>query len=388
MAQNTFSGDNWNEELEEEASFGDKSLVVFSRDWTVETIVSQIDRNNIDLNPKFQRRNAWNDTRRSKLIESLLLGVPVPEIVLAEDKSRKNSFIVIDGKQRLLAIAGFIQPEKGIWDSPTLRSLRSRVDLNGKRFRDFFDGEMELQEATDLLNSDIRCTVISNYASSSVLYDIFYRLNTGSVPLSSQELRQVLNAGKFADYLIEKTNKVIPLHHVLRLDGPDARLRDAELLLRQIAFTFFGSAYDGNLMPFLDGSMEKINGSWNQYESKVDHVFMAFNRATHFLLETFPENRVGRKFTGGKWENRFNRALFEVQAFYFSHVPPASLAVADKEAVVTSFTDLCNQDKRFQDSIEASTKTIQNYEARFTKFQTAMNAALKIDVHAVPVQEL
>lgn len=388
MAQDALNTDNWNEELEEEASFGDKSLVVFSRDWTVETIVSQIDRGNIDLNPKFQRRNAWNDTRRSKLIESLLLGVPVPEIVLAEDKARKNSFIVIDGKQRLLAIAGFIQPEKEIWNSPILRALRSRVDLNGKRFSDFFDGETELQEATDLLNSDIRCTVISNYTSSSVLYDIFYRLNTGSVPLSSQELRQVLNAGKFADYLIEKTNQIIPLHSVLRLDGPDARLRDAELLLRHIAFTFFGPSYDGNLMPFLDGSMERINKSWPQYESKVDAVFAAFNRATAFLLESFPENKVGRKYTGDKWETRFNRALFEVQAFYFSRVSPDSLATASKEAVVASFMKLCNEDKRFQDSIETSTKTIQNYEARFTRFQKAMNAALEIAVDAVPVEAL
>jgi hypothetical protein len=73
---------NWNEELQDEVNIHDpRSLVVFSRDWTVETIVLQITRSNIDLNPKFQRRNAWTDEKRSKLIESLLIGVPVPEIV-------------------------------------------------------------------------------------------------------------------------------------------------------------------------------------------------------------------------------------------------------------------------------------------------------------------
>ena len=386
MPQDQIFADDWNDELEQEAISSEKSLVVFSRDWTVETIASQIERGNIDLNAKFQRRNAWNDTRRSKLIESLLLGVPVPEIVLAEDKSRKNSFIVIDGKQRLLAIAGFLKPEKDIWDVPTLRGLRSRSDLNGRKFSDFFNGEAEKQEATDILNSDIRCTVISNYSSSKVLYDIFYRLNTGSVPLSSQELRQVLNAGEFADFLIEKTNAKIPLHTVLKLEGPDARLRDAELLLRFISLQLFGSKYDGNLMPFLDGNMLAINKAWTEYQSKVEDLYHAFNTATEFLLSTLPVGKVGRKFTNDKWETRFNRALFEVQVYYFSRVSSVQLAALDKSTVVSTFQGFCNSDGEFQESIETSTKTIQNYQTRFTKFQQVMNAALGLDVDDIPVK--
>ncbi len=105
--------DDWNEDIIKDISSKiDESLHVFSRDCTVETIVSQIEKGNIDLNPKFQRRNAWNDLKRSKLIESLIIGIPVPEIVLAEDPKMKKSFIVIDGKQRLLTIAGYINPEK------------------------------------------------------------------------------------------------------------------------------------------------------------------------------------------------------------------------------------------------------------------------------------
>ena len=77
---------DWNEEIIEDVSPEEESdLVVYSRDWTIATIISQIEQKNIDLNPKFQRRNAWDDSRRSKLIESLVAGLPVPEIVLAED---------------------------------------------------------------------------------------------------------------------------------------------------------------------------------------------------------------------------------------------------------------------------------------------------------------
>lgn len=191
-------GEDWNTELEEEVSVeGVESLVVYSRDWTVDTILRQIEQGNIDLNPGFQRRNAWNDVKRSKLIESLIIGVPVPEIVLAEDLTRKKSFIVIDGKQRLLALAGFAEPERyPSWDRPTLNKLNTRSDLNGLSFAEL--AQMK-DESRQLMNADIRCTVISNYRSPAVLYDIFYRLNTGSVPLGSQELRQVLNRGPFAD---------------------------------------------------------------------------------------------------------------------------------------------------------------------------------------------
>jgi uncharacterized protein DUF262 len=72
--------------------------------------------------------------RRSKLIESLVAGLPVPEIVLAEDPNKKKAFIVIDGKQRLLAIAGFVDPTVGYWNAPLLRDLEVRKDLNRKSY--------------------------------------------------------------------------------------------------------------------------------------------------------------------------------------------------------------------------------------------------------------
>src|SRR6266480_1757166 len=108
--------EDWNAEIEEDIRAGDYgSLVIYSRDWTIETINNQIVQGNVDLNPKFQRRNAWTDDRRSKLIESLIIGLPVPEIVLAEHPVKQKSFIVIDGKQRLLTIAGFIDPTIAYW---------------------------------------------------------------------------------------------------------------------------------------------------------------------------------------------------------------------------------------------------------------------------------
>jgi hypothetical protein len=77
-----------------------KDAVVLNADWTIETIHLQINKGNIDLQPGFQRRVAWNDVRKSRLLESIIVGMPVPNIVLAENKDHRGRFIVIDGKQR------------------------------------------------------------------------------------------------------------------------------------------------------------------------------------------------------------------------------------------------------------------------------------------------
>ena len=201
-------------------------VVVYARDWTIETIFNQINIGNIDLNPKFQRRNAWNDDKRSKLIESIIMGYPIPEIVLAEHPNKKRSFIVIDGKQRLLTIAGFIANDLyKYWDRPVLKGLKVLKELNKSKYID-----LDEKSKREFDNSSLRCTVITNYKDVQILYDIFYRLNSGSESLSTQELRQALNKGEFADYLVDITNTLQPIHSAMNLTEPDKRFRDIENL--------------------------------------------------------------------------------------------------------------------------------------------------------------
>lgn len=379
--------DDWNEELADEVSAeGVESLVVYSRDWTVETILRQIELDNIDLSPGFQRRNAWNDIKRSKLVESLIIGVPVPEIVLAEDLTKRKSFIVIDGKQRLLALAGFADPDKfKSWEKPSLKGLNTRKNLNGLNI----DGIKALNDEYRLLmNSDIRCTVIANYKSNDVLYDIFYRLNTGSVPLSSQELRQVLNRGPFAGYLIESTNQQLPLHKILNLNGPDNRLRDAEILLRYIAFSKYGTEYGGNLTPFLDDSMKRINMDWDNESSNIDQLLNELNIGCEYLIDKLGIKKVGRKYAGDHWETRFNRALFEVEVYYFSKVPKDTINNITKEHLENALEDFFKNSPDFLDSIETSTKNIYRYRTRYELFQDFINRTFGTAIDSIPLPQV
>jgi hypothetical protein len=364
-----------NEEIIDDIdSFDLSSIVVYSRDWTVETLYNQIKIGNIDLNPKFQRRNAWNDEKRSRLIESLLIGYPVPEIVLAENPKKKRSFIVIDGKQRLLTVAGYIDPETfTYWDNQKLSHLKNREDLNGAAYKDLKTNTKYSEDRTAFDNADIRCTVISNYSSTDILYDIFYRLNVGSQPLSTQELRQVLNKGEFADYLIEITNTKQPLHQIMGLNGPDNRLRDVEIILRFISFVLLGKSYNSNLKKFLDDCMDSITKEWSTKKTQVEKIYSDFNYSIEKLGKVFNDTQIGRKYKNGKYETRFNKVLFEVEVFYFMYITDTDLTDAKLTYFRQKFEELCSSNIDFLNTIESSTKNIENYRTRFTLFKKIMN---------------
>src|SRR5688572_2935664 len=114
-------------------SLGKASLS--SSDWTVETILSQMRRGNIQLNPGFQRRDAWTDERKSGFVESLMLGLPIPQLVLAEHGTERGKYIVIDGKQRLLTLRRFSAPSPNGQEPQVppliLTGLKSLSELNG-----------------------------------------------------------------------------------------------------------------------------------------------------------------------------------------------------------------------------------------------------------------
>lgn len=360
-------------------------LIVYSRDWTVATIISQIEQDNIDLSPGFQRRNAWKDPKRSKLIESILLGYPIPEIVLAEDTKRRNSFIVIDGKQRLLTIAGFKDNDKyKYWDQTNPKTKELTSKYNGISYHD-------IEEDTELLrlfeNSALRCTVISNYHSENSLYDIFYRLNAGSTKLSSQELRQALNKGGFSDFLIEVTNKDNVLRKIMNISSPDDRLRDVEVLLRCISFLEYACDYKGNLLQFLDNKTKMFNTRWNkdkEYIEKLkDRTFCAIEK----LISVFGEkDEVARKYKGGKLVKNFNRVLLEVLVFFFDKIDKEKLTDANNNKFKDLYKQLFEKDFDFQATIDGSTKNIENYKIRYSRMFDVVSKSYGLNEIKMPFE--
>lgn len=345
-----------------------ENLVIYSRDWTIETIISQVESGNIDLNPAFQRRNVWENDKRSKLIESFIVGYPVPEVVLAEVPGKKKQYVVIDGKQRLLAIHGFFKPENKYWKGKAeLKGLTIRKDLEGVSFDKLDEDDLRL-----LNNSDLRCTILSGYKTTAVLYDVFYRLNTGSVPLSMQELRNSLHKGDFSIFITDKTNVEIPLHPIMSLSGPDKRFKDIEVILKFLALNFNKDKYNGNLKVFLDGFTEYANQSWPSNNDVIAKACDDFDEACLLLIQIFKTPKlVGRKWVPNKdnWESRFNRSVFEVLVQYSFNIiisGDSSLFAADDKK--NDFIECLKQAfmiQEFATSVSTTTKTVEQHSIRF-----------------------
>ena len=162
-------------------------IIVSGSDWTTETIFNQLVRQNIDLNPRFQRRDAWDRKRKSRFIESIILGLPIPQIVLADTKER-GKYIVLDGKQRLLTILQFYGKSDTGNNEFALTGLEFRPDLNGHTYKSIKENIELSQLLFDLDNQTIRTILIRNWRTESLLYKIFLRLNMENTPLSAQRI--------------------------------------------------------------------------------------------------------------------------------------------------------------------------------------------------------
>jgi hypothetical protein len=267
-------GDDLDDQLD--AQIEEYSLNSAPNDFNLLTIVSFIESGAIKI-PGFQRNYVWDQKRASKLIESLIVGLPIPQIFLYE--AGKNEFLVIDGQQRLLTIYFFFKqrfPKKSL--RAELRkvfaehgSIPNEVLEDDNFFSDFhlqlgkvsadkqnkFNGLSygtleDLKRSFDLRT--IRSVIIKQQLPSdddSSIYEMFNRLNTGGVNLSPQEIRSSLFHSRFFDLLFEMN--LDPRWRLIVGDPqPDLHMRDIEVLLRALAMSEMGTSYRPSMTSFLN----------------------------------------------------------------------------------------------------------------------------------------
>lgn len=357
-----------------------EGAALWSTDWTAETVVNQLRRGNIDLDPSFQRRSAWSETKQSLFVESLVLGLPIPQLILAEDKRKKGAFIVIDGKQRLLAIRRFAASNDDESFKPLkLRGLSERDDLNRRTYADLVEKPEYSEDLAAFENASIRTVVIRNWKNEAYLWEVFLRINTGSVQLSPQELRQALHPGKFSNFVDRASGDSIELRRALNLKAPDFRMRDAEILLRYIAYKNMPQIYSGNLKHFLDEVTRHFNENWEESEADLVEQIAEMDSAFAFTREVFGEDCYLRKWTGEAFEPRKNRAVFDIMLQYFS-IPEVRDALKDKdEEVVKCFKDLC-QEAGFLAALERTTKSLEANKIRFNLWAQTLSKIAEMHI--------
>ena len=357
-------------------------IIVAGNDWTTATILEQLVRDNIQLNPRFQRRDAWDITRKSRFIESIFLGFPIPDIVLASQDKRRGKFVVLDGKQRLLTILQFYGKSETPNDSFALKNLEFRPELNGCTHKALKNDLLHSSVLDALDNQTLRTTLIRNWHTASLLYKIFLRLNLENTPLSPQELRQALHPGDFINFLDDESIKNQALRKILKSHNPDPRMRDVELLLRYVGFHHFLSDYRGNLKMFLDMTCKKLNKEWKEKETEVRDTVSQFEKAVQTTTTIFGEENIFRVWlsSDNTYRSKFNRAILDVMVFYFSDPVIREAAEKNPAAVEKAFKELCSSsNSEFREAVEKSTTSIGATHTRLSLWGKALLKVLDVE---------
>jgi hypothetical protein len=356
--------------------------VIWGTDWTAETINNQLTRGNIDLFPKFQRRDAWSNKAKSKFIESLILGLPIPQIILAEKQNLRGKYIVIDGKQRLLTIRRFFSEDKDDDFIPLrLVGLDILTHLNGKTYKKIKE-DIEFSEVLNQIeNQSIRTTIIKNWPNESFLFTVFLRLNTGSIKLSPQELRQALHPGDFIDFADDFSIESEGIKKMLNLAKPDYRMRDVEIVIRYFANKYFLKSYEGNLKKAFDNTVKILNEKWKIDKDKIVADATNLNDSILFSIDLFGGQRKAfSKWLGNSFQNNFNRAIFDIMVYYFSVPEILAEAKGKKGEILEAFKSLCIHDEDFLSSFEHTTKSMDNTFKRITTWGEALSNILDTEV--------
>jgi hypothetical protein len=329
----------------------------------------------LDIQPDFQRGFVWDIVKASRLIESILLDIPLPVIYLSQEKDGKE--YVIDGQQRLTSFFSFIDgklpdPKLPFGKDFKLSNLNVFTELNGKYFKDL---PRELQKKIRFYK--IRTITFRKESEQDLKFEVFERLNTGSVSLNDQELRNCIYRGKYNDLLWELSEDKI-YRELLGIKKPERRMRDVELVLRFASF--YHSTYINYKPPikkFLNNDMERF-----RFISDKDALELrnAFKNTTTLIKYILGEHAFKRFYSGnqdhpnGYWEKKkFNASLYDILMDSFAR-RDKNLTMRYLDSIREALINLMTSDQQFIDSIELSTSSTQAIHMRFTKWQNTLDS--------------
>ena len=254
---------------------------------TIKEICSRINKGRLDTQAEFQRNYVWGKKieLKSKLIESVLLKVPIPVVYVAEMDDGKEA--VVDGQQRLHTFFDFCKK-----DGFKLKKLKILENLNGKAYDELPE---EIQEKID--SYSIRIIKILKESHSEIKFDVFERLNKGSVKLNNQELRNCVYRGNF-NRLLRTLAENKDFLKIQNLYMPDIRMKDVERILRFFAFADKGiQNYKSPTKTFLNNYMEEKR---DIDEKEISEKTMLFKKCTELC------NTVFGKLTARRWMKNYD----------------------------------------------------------------------------------
>ncbi|MDO8186390.1 DUF262 domain-containing protein [Conexibacter sp. JD483] len=321
----------------------DRRLITQPYDLAIGDLVTQVTTRSLHLQPVYQRKYVWDNRKASKLVESLLINVPIPVCYLADEADGSRS--VIDGQQRMRSLVRFLDNQFA------LTGLEVLSDLNRKKFHRLTERQQRL-----IRNRTIRCIVITEDSDPEIRFDVFERLNTGSVPLNAQELRNSVFRGSF-NTMLRETAQSSEFRRCLA-NRDDSRMAFEELVLRFMALDERLGLYRPNLKRFLNSYMRDHHDLGEKALEEKQQRFLATAEKAFVVFggECFRRAEVDQETDEWDWRPTVNSAMFDAVMLNFARVdaPLADFRKARREIEqMTASLTFDNDD--FEDAISRAT---------------------------------
>lgn len=330
----------------------EKRVLTQALDERIESLVHRIRRGRLILQPDFQRDFVWSHSKASLLIESILMGIPLPVVYVAE--MQDGTWEVVDGQQRLTSIKSFVDGMFPDGRPFRLSKLAVLSELRGKAFKEL---SPEAQGAIE--DYTLRLTKIQKEADEDLKFEVFERLNSGADRLNDMELRNCIYRGPYNDLLKE----LVENEAFLKVRGEtsaDVRMKDRQLILRFFAMRRSTHLrYRGPMKQFMNQEMQK-----HRFLSAQDVLEMrrAFETAIEMAWDVFGSTAF-RRYTppsdagsSGKWEagGKLNIALWDTVMNVFTYFERRQI-IPISDAIREEFLDLMSTDQIFVDYIGRTT---------------------------------
>ena len=342
--------DNGDEPYEKDNLIYDPDEInIFTREPTIEQLLRRINEEALDLAPDFQRHaNIWKDDAKSRLIESILIRIPLPAFYI--DATDEDKWLVVDGLQRLSALKQFMNDK-----TLKLCGLEYLINLEGKNY-----DEIGRRYQRRIEETQVTVYLIEKGTPPEVKYNIFKRINTGGLPMSPQELRHALNPGKATKFLAKlATSK--EFKQVTNLsDSRKMRMEDREFILGFLAFrlTSYENYQSGTRNLFLSKALSKVN---NMSGSELQGIENIFKKAMMAAWEIFGKNAFRKISQNQKRIFPINKALFEVWSVNLSLLSDEQIDILKqhKEQLIEKFRNYVDSDREFLTSISQAAEKIE-----------------------------
>ncbi|KJU86798.1 protein containing DUF262 [Candidatus Magnetobacterium bavaricum] len=336
-------------------------------------LVSRMNTGDIILPPDYEQNYTWDNKKASLLIESILLNVPIPPVYVSEDEDKykdedeNEKWNVIDGLQRLYSLERFFS------NKFKLSGMEVFTDLNGRYYKDL---ENRYKKSIDY--GLIRVILIFKESHPDVKYDVFMRLNTGSLKLHPQELRNRLYRGRL-NKLIKELRNNKQWMDILGLKDEHKRMADAELVLRYLAIsesidrnTFELRDYPGSMKSFFNIYM---NARRNPEDDDLAQIKNKFTSTIDKVSSVFGTEAFRKINVEGIYDRALNRSIMDAVMICFE-VHDKTLLVKHRDEIVKLLKTLIHNDKYFYDSITIGTSNKKKIEYRIKEFCTKLNEVL------------